>query len=302
MSGKCAAWVAKYGPSGRSGRAKKAVLIVIALRADANGEHARPGIAEMVESSNYSRSKVMEVLAELVAGGWLEVEERGRGRGHATVYRVVMTRGQTESQDVDDARKLDLSGPRKGPVLEEKRSSSGPEKVQFPETALLSSTVVINGRDPTPPSPPPAAATIATRWPPQQRTLDALPGPMVCDDRERAENHPECRRVAGLVLDEASRRAPKPLIADDRTRLLSCRRDGSPGLVVQWLQAGYAPDAIATAIANARTPTGPSITMELTKGRAAPRRGPPMSPALSEQWQRFARENLDSFGRAADGA
>lgn len=110
-------------------------------------------------------------------------------------------------------------------------------------------------------SPPKARITLG-RWAPQPVPLDALPGPAYCDDWEAARQHPECRRVAGLVLDHASQRSTNPLTPTERNRL-------HPHLV-EWLQAGYAPEALADAVANALAKTEPSVGLELRK-RARPR-------------------------------
>lgn len=84
---------------------------------------------------------------------------------------------------------------------------------------------------------------------------------MVCDDAEKIRNHPECRRVAGLVVDAASRRA--------EFRLTPSERKKSWGAALELLQVGHAPDAIAQAIANAPVRTFPAITLELNRARTA---------------------------------
>ncbi|MDQ6948080.1 MAG: hypothetical protein M3256_17885 [Actinomycetota bacterium] len=119
---------------------------------------------------------------------------------------------------------------------------------------------------------------------------------MVCDDFETIRNHPECRRVAGLVVDAASHRA--------EFRLTSSERKKAWGAAFELLQVGHAPEAIAQAIADAPARTFPSITLQLNQARVGPRRirqATPMSTGLQEQWRRFAVENLDGVGEA-DGA
>ena len=109
---------------------------------------------------------------------------------------------------------------------------------------------------------PPKPRIAASRWAAKAVPLDALPGPSICDDWESARQHPECRRVAGLVLDHASQRGTNPLTPTERNRL-------HPH-VVEWLQAGYLPEALADAVANALAKTEPSVGLELRK-RARPR-------------------------------
>lgn len=87
MSGICTGWVLRHGPQDH---AMKAVLVVIADAANADGEHAHPGIGFLVTASGYSRATVFRALDRLAAEGWIEVEETGGGRGRATVYRVLM--------------------------------------------------------------------------------------------------------------------------------------------------------------------------------------------------------------------
>lgn len=92
MSGQCTGWVMRHGPTDR---AMRAVLLTIADAANADGEHAHPGIEAMQRGSLYSRRSVFDALDRLVADGWIDVEEEGGGRGKATVYRVLMRRRET---------------------------------------------------------------------------------------------------------------------------------------------------------------------------------------------------------------
>lgn len=112
MSGQATGWVLRHGPKIR---AQRYVLMTIADAANRDGEHAHPGIAAMVEGSLYSRARVLGVVAELLAEGWVEVEEEGGGRGRATVYRI---------PGVADG------GPRKGPVGGPPDDANGPTTVE----------------------------------------------------------------------------------------------------------------------------------------------------------------------------
>lgn len=134
MSGQATGWVLRHGPKNR---AQRAVLLTIADAANRDGEHAHPGLAAMIEGSLYSRSRVLAVIAELLADGWCEIEEEGGGRGRATVYRIPW---------VADG------GPRNGPVAgpptegnrpepEPKRSNPERETVQSSGSLPLSTTV-----------------------------------------------------------------------------------------------------------------------------------------------------------------
>jgi hypothetical protein len=128
-------------------RAQRAVLLTIADAANRDGEHSHPGVTAMIEGSLYSRSRVLAVLRELIVEGWVEIEEEGRGRGHATVYRI---------PGVADGgpRKGPVAGPipdEKGPETDAERSNLDPEKVQSSAIAPLSSTVTTKTLNTSPP-------------------------------------------------------------------------------------------------------------------------------------------------------
>lgn len=89
MSGNVVGWVYEHFPvRDAKDRTRKIVLSEVAEAANRDFEHAHPGVAKLCAHWHFSRSTVNSALAFLVADGWLEVEEQGGGRGHATVYRV----------------------------------------------------------------------------------------------------------------------------------------------------------------------------------------------------------------------
>lgn len=99
MSGQAQGWVHRYGPHpdhidrdgrryGNRARGLRSVLLVVADAANADGGHAHPGVNNVAEFALYSRRQTMTLLAELVAEGWLVVEDHGGGRGNATTYRL----------------------------------------------------------------------------------------------------------------------------------------------------------------------------------------------------------------------
>lgn len=101
MSGRCTGWVLRHGPRpddvdrdgeayGQRARGYRAVLVTIADAANAEGEHSHPGLEAIVDGSLYGRRQATRILGELEAEGWITVEERGGGRGKATVYTVDM--------------------------------------------------------------------------------------------------------------------------------------------------------------------------------------------------------------------
>lgn len=108
MSGQCTGWVLRHGPHpddidrtgrryGARARALRAVLVAIADAANRDGEHAHPGTAGICDGSLYSRRQVQKLIGELVAEGWLVIEEQGGGRGLATVYAVPMDTAARET-------------------------------------------------------------------------------------------------------------------------------------------------------------------------------------------------------------
>lgn len=75
-------------PYGQRARGMRAVLIGVADAANADGEHAHPGLANLAAFSLYSRRQVQTTLALLVAEGWLSIVEQGGGKGKATEFAL----------------------------------------------------------------------------------------------------------------------------------------------------------------------------------------------------------------------
>lgn len=101
MSGQCTGWVLAHGPHpddidrdgkpyGQRARGFRAVLLTIADAANAQGQHAHPGLQAMCRGSLYSRRQVQNIEDDLVAEGWVVVTAKGGGRMKATVYDVNM--------------------------------------------------------------------------------------------------------------------------------------------------------------------------------------------------------------------
>lgn len=101
VSGQATGWVFRHGPHpdhidrdgvryGARARGLRAVLAAVADAANADGQNAHPGIEGVMRGSLYGRRQSIDLLAVLVAEGWLEVTAEGGGRGMATVYRLPM--------------------------------------------------------------------------------------------------------------------------------------------------------------------------------------------------------------------
>mgnify|MGYP001607309876 CR=1 FL=1 len=137
MSGQATGWVLRDGPRpgdvdrngkpyGQRARGLRSVLVTIADAANRDGQHAHPGQQAIVDGSLYSRGQVVAIINDLIAEGWLQVEEQGGGRGKATVYAVVMTHRETvrSSDGFDEGnRAVAEEKPRGG---DEETARSGP--------------------------------------------------------------------------------------------------------------------------------------------------------------------------------
>lgn len=120
--------------NGPRDRAMRSVLLVIADAANGDGEHAHPGLSNIIDYSLYARAHVLATLDRLAEEGWIAVTGR-RSPGRATTYRVCMER--------DEVQPVDLSEPARGPIQQSQRSNLDPSEVQsdYSHTSLTSSTV-----------------------------------------------------------------------------------------------------------------------------------------------------------------
>lgn len=137
MSGQATGWVLRHGPRVR---AMRLVLLPIADAANANGEHAHPGLAAIIDYSLYERRHVLATIAQLIEEGWLEVEEEGGGRGRATVYRIPGVLNGPPNKGAASAP----SPEGKGAVSDEKGCNPEPETVQPGDPSLSYATVTTN--------------------------------------------------------------------------------------------------------------------------------------------------------------
>lgn len=154
MSARCTGWLLREGPRPGPGitlstaRRWRAILAVIADAANSDGEHAHPGLDNLIDQSLYSRSVVLSTIKELEAAGWI-VETAKCAPGRATEHRVVMDpaeREQVRDQDPSQVPVQDPSEPSTGPILALNRSDSEGVQVRFPAgTPTVSTGVVTNG-------------------------------------------------------------------------------------------------------------------------------------------------------------
>lgn len=99
MSWQAVQWVLRHGPTpedvdrdgvhyGTRARSLRAVLVVVAEVAQADGTNAHPGLEAVSERSLFSRRQAQRLLDQLEADGWLECSDRGGGRARAAVYSL----------------------------------------------------------------------------------------------------------------------------------------------------------------------------------------------------------------------
>ena len=142
MSGRATGWVGLHGPRpddvdrngkpyGQRARGLRMVLLAVADAANVDGARSHPGIDNVAAFALYSRAQTIRLLGELVAEGWLQITEGGRGRGHATVYRIAMEKRSHDETQLE---------PEKVSSGVDKRSHLGPEGSHPDETPTVLTT------------------------------------------------------------------------------------------------------------------------------------------------------------------
>lgn len=186
MSARTVGWVLRSGPTpGAEGltlataRRWRAVLVVIADAANSDGEHAHPGLDNIVAQSLYSRSQVLKTTAELEEAGWIRTVERA-APGRATVFDVLMDR----VSDGDPSRVPieDLSDAPTGLAEEANGSRGEGQRVsKSPSAPITTSGVVTRGTAAPVPGARPvlALATPSDGLSPLQRALAVTGGAVV---------------------------------------------------------------------------------------------------------------------------
>lgn len=186
MSARCTGWLLREGPRPGPGitlstaRRWRAVLSVIADAANSDGEHAHPGLDNIIDQSLYSRSSVLATIAELEAAGWIEETEKC-APGRATEHRVVMDPDERQvlASDPSQVHDQDPSAASTGPEIGANRSDSEGVQVQNPPgTPTVSTGVVTNGTAAPVPDASPLARALAltggTTAPAKARPRDPL--------------------------------------------------------------------------------------------------------------------------------
>lgn len=128
------------------------MLLVIADAANSDGEHAHPGLDNIVADSLYSRSTVLATIAELEAAGWLEQTSKC-APGRATVHRIPMGEqvhgsdpSQVQGPDPSQVQESDPSERPTGPISVGNRSDFRGQQVRFSvPTPSIASGVVTRG-------------------------------------------------------------------------------------------------------------------------------------------------------------
>lgn len=144
MSGNVVAWVyEKYPVATPLDRNRKVILSEVAEAADRDFENAHPGVDKVASHWGFDPGTVRRHLKALEVEGWLEVTERGGGRGKATVFRVCRERG-AQRTGFDGAE-----GSGNARIPADKRAHSEPDTRAFPN---LSPTVSSSNSPKDPPA------------------------------------------------------------------------------------------------------------------------------------------------------
>lgn len=119
------------------------MLVVIADAANSDGEHAHPGLDNLVAGSLYSRTQVLKTTAELEEAGWIRTVEKS-APGRATVFDVLLDR--VPEWDPSQVPERDVSERPTGPVLGVNGSRNEAQRVPFsPSAPITTSGVVTRG-------------------------------------------------------------------------------------------------------------------------------------------------------------
>lgn len=152
MSGKATGWALKHFPiTTPADRNRKLVLVGVADQANADGTYARPGLASLMAEWKFDKATVIRHLNWLTDNGWLEVIEKGLGRGHATSYSLPKMVAHYAEK-----------GSQAATVPEPERSQPDPGKVAIGDPALSLSTEE-NYEGPPTPAPKPLERRIVER-------------------------------------------------------------------------------------------------------------------------------------------
>lgn len=208
MSARAVGWVLRAGPTpGDEGltlaqaRRWRAVLLVIADAANSEGEHAHPGLDNIVAQSLYSRAQVLKTTAELEAAGWIRTVERA-APGRATVFDVLMER--VSDGDPSRVSDRDLSESPSGLAQAANGSQNGAQRVsKRPATPITTSGVVTRGTAAPVPGAGPrlAVATPGDGLSPLQRALAVTGGAVV---KPRARDEVWDAVMAACGIDQAA--------------------------------------------------------------------------------------------------
>lgn len=148
MSGNAQGWAWSHGPVTKWGRSHlgvklpdrcaQTVLVAIGDGANHAGEHSYPGLASLIDGTGYSRRAVLSAIERLIGWGYLIVEEKGGGRGRATVYGMPgVSDASWRPKTVQD---LHLPEEPNGADTDDKRCSPDVETVQTEDVAPLFAT------------------------------------------------------------------------------------------------------------------------------------------------------------------
>jgi hypothetical protein len=105
-----------------------------------------PGLGLLAIEMNLQRRQVINLVQELVSLGELAIEKRGRGRGHATRYRLLVTGEKVQrAAPIADAEKVQPSAVKGALQRQEKVQSVAHERLERSEPAPSTSPRPVRG-------------------------------------------------------------------------------------------------------------------------------------------------------------
>jgi hypothetical protein len=125
------------------------LLLCLADHADDDGGNCYPGHRRLARMARVSEKTVGRTLRRLEQDGWIEIMQRGDGRGNFSEYRVNVAAIREKRCPV-----VPLSAVRKRGTARKKKGDTGTVKGDFGDTPLFRTTKN-HEKHPPPPLPPP---------------------------------------------------------------------------------------------------------------------------------------------------
>lgn len=115
------------------------VLMAYADHADHDGRNCYPGTRLIAYKTGYSTRQVQRCTADLITRGLLAVERQGGGRGHATVYRLDISRAPMKAKTEPETLPADpetVKGAKLAPFTENNETTTPAPETTTPEAEI----------------------------------------------------------------------------------------------------------------------------------------------------------------------